>query len=67
MSSHFKLHMETFSYFFGWFYVLVTNFLISRQNKRPKINPKMWKQWAGIAILYMSYLLQKQSFIIKYK
>ena len=50
MPSHFKLHMETFSYFVKWFYFLI-NFLINKQNKTPKIDPKMLKQYAGIAIL----------------
>ena len=27
------------------------NFLISKQNKTPKIDPKMLKQYVGIAIL----------------
>ena len=48
MSLHFKLHMETFSCFARWFYFLI-NFLISKQNKTPTIDPKMVKQQAGIA------------------
>ena len=40
MTPHFKLHMETFSYFVKWFYFLI-NFLKNKQNKTPIIDPKM--------------------------
>ena len=35
------------------------NFLISKQNRRPKIDPKMLKQYAGTAFLDISCLLHK--------
>ena len=43
MPPHLKLHTETFSYFVKWFYFLI-NVLRSKQNKTPKIDPKMLKQ-----------------------
>ena len=52
ISPFFRLHMETFSYFLRWFYILIlTFFQVCKQNRSPKNDPQMLKQRAGIVIL----------------
>ena len=55
MSPHFKLHVETFSYFQ---IVLVSNinFLSNKQNRKPKFDPQMLKQYASIAIVLLGHV-----------
>ena len=51
MSPHFKLHMESFSYFVRWFYFLALTFYQVNKNSRPKADLKMLRLLAGTAIL----------------
>ena len=63
MSPHFKLHKETFSYFFRWFCFLILPLYQVNKTGYQKLIQKCRNSWLVLLFLDMSCLLPKQTAI----